>query len=372
MVPLPIRLSLFAVALLALAAWLLAPRALWAGRSLAATDDPVALTDLALEQRLDARGAESEIAAALASGDIELAESFLALARERGLSIEPALADRVAAEAAGAAAALRSAGGFVRGLVIGEPDDLASFAGTATGDLFVFGDARDAVREGVRLARGEQADELVLGLACVGLAVTAGTYASLGAGMPARMGVSLIKAARRTGRMGARFSGTVGRAVMQSVDLAALKQAFAGASLLRPVAAVRAAREAVKLERAGRLVDLAGDIGRVQTKAGTRAALDGLKLVENPQDAARLARLAQAKGAKTRAILKLLGRGAIVLTSGIFTLANWVFWALVDLLMLCAMIKRSAERVAMHIIARRKARRAAVRAGGLAAPARSV
>ena len=59
---------------------------------------------------------------------------------------------------------------------------MVGLAGTALGDLFVFGDIRDAVREGSRYAHGETDDELVLGLACVGIALTAGTYASFGRG----------------------------------------------------------------------------------------------------------------------------------------------------------------------------------------------
>ena len=43
-----------------------------------------------------------------------------------------------------------------------------------TGDLFVFGDVRDVVREGWRGLRGEEVDKLVLGLAGTGIAVTAG------------------------------------------------------------------------------------------------------------------------------------------------------------------------------------------------------
>ena len=56
---------------------------------------------------------------------------------------------------------------------------------------------------------------------------------------------------------------------------------------------------------------------------------------------AKLATLAAAKGTKTRAIVKLLGRGAIVLTSSLFTLASWVFWALFNLLAFCAACKRT-------------------------------
>ena len=68
-----------------------------------------------------------------------------------------------------------------------------------------------------------------------------------------------------------------------------------------------------------------GDVGRVQRKAGTRAALDGLKIAEGPRDVSRIARLAESKGTQTRAILRLFGRGAIWLTAGAFNLFSWGF-----------------------------------------------
>jgi hypothetical protein len=372
MTPLSLRLSLVAVGALLVTTWLVVPRAVEAGRWLAAADDPVALADLAVDQRLDSRTAEREIETALAVGDTDLAASFLELARERNVMVDPALAARVAEGGAASAVAARDASRFVRGLIVGEPDDLASLAGTVTGDLFVFGDARDALREGVRLARGEEADELILGLACVGLAVTAATYASFGVGTPARVGLSVVKAARRTGRIGPQLSGAVVRAVKESVDAAAVRQVFTRAALVRPALAVRAAREAVKVDKAGGLLHLVRDVGRVQAKAGSRAALDGLKLADNPKDVARLARLAEAKGTKTRAIVKLAGRGAIMLTTGLVSLASWVFWAVINLLMLCAMLKRSVERITMHVIRRRKARRARLRERALAPAAVAV
>src|SRR5262249_25314062 len=69
-----------------------------------------------------------------------------------------------------------------RGLVAGEAEDVSGLAGTAVGDLFVLGDVRDALREGTRLATGRDGDELVLGLACVGLAGAAGALCAGGRG----------------------------------------------------------------------------------------------------------------------------------------------------------------------------------------------
>ncbi len=233
-------------------------------RLAAAADDPAQISDRALAHSFNSDVAEREIRAALAAGDTDLAQSFLDLAADRAVSVDPALAERLQQASAQQATLSGRAGRFVHGLWTGEPSDLASLAGTAVGDLFVFGDIRDAAREGTRYLMGEHADPWIFGLAGVGLAITAATYVSAGAAAPERVGLSIFKAARRTGR-------------------------------LNPALAVRAAREAVKVEEGGGLVALAENAGRVESKAGTQAALDSLAIAERPEDMSRLARLAAAK-----------------------------------------------------------------------------
>src|SRR5207244_10839429 len=103
-----------------------------------------------------------------------------------------------------------------------------------------------------------------------------------------------------------------------------LQHAVATGSLARAGQTVSAIKAAVRAEKAGALVRLAKDVGRVGEKAGTRAALDTLRIAEGPKDVARAARLAESKGGQTRAILKLLGRGALLLAAGAFNLTLWV------------------------------------------------
>ena len=150
---------------MAIAGLTIAPRGFDAEELLLAQDDPVALADRAIARSFDATVAAREINAALAANDPDLAQSFLELARDRNVPVDSALAQKVELANAGAASAARSIESFARGLVTGEPEDLAGLAGTAVGDLFVFGDIRDAVREGTRLASGQEADQLILGLA---------------------------------------------------------------------------------------------------------------------------------------------------------------------------------------------------------------
>ena len=141
---------------------------------------------------------------------------------------------------------------------------------------------------------------------------------------------------------------------------------MAGASLTEPALAVRAAREAVKVEKAGDLFRLTRDVGRVQAKAGTQAAFDGLKVAETPREMTRVARLADVKGGKTRAILKFLGRGAIALSLVAWDLAWWMFWALLMVLGFVSSLKAATERATWRYLQHRKARRRAERERRLA------
>ena len=124
----------------------------------------------------------------MAAGDTDLARSFVDLAAERGVAVAPALIEKIESAERDAATPSSKARSFARGFITGKPEDVASAAGMLTGDLFVFGDIRDVVREGWHGLRGEEVDKLVLGLAGTGIAVTAGMYASGGLAAPARAG----------------------------------------------------------------------------------------------------------------------------------------------------------------------------------------
>jgi hypothetical protein len=341
--------------LFALAAAVCVPLGMEANSLLASEDDPAAIADRGLAATFDEQVAIREIEAALEAADADLAKSFVDLAADRGIELPRALTRRVAAAVERANSATAAAESFARGLITGEPDDVVGLAGTTLGDLFVFGDIRDAAREGGRFVSGdEKADQVVLGLALVGIAITAGTYATFGAAAPARVGLSAVKVARKTGRIGARLGDWIGRSLRDVIDWSALKRA--GAALSEPAVAVRTAREAVKVEKADGLVRLVSDVGRIQSRAGTQAALDGLKLAQGPRGVARVAKLAETKGSKTRAILKMLGSGALFLSIGTFNLALWILGAIATLFGFASSAKSVVERATQRHLARKRER----------------
>lgn len=336
-----------------------APHAREAGAILAAQDDPAALSELKLDAALakDERLVQDNIEAALSAGDADLADSFVALARERNIALPDDLLSRVSDAVKEQNSTSHFARRFATGLVTGSADDVASLSGTVAGDLFVIGDIRDVVREGKHLAMGEDTDRLVLGLATAGLAVTAVTYISAGGAAPVRAGLTLVKDARKVGRLGEGLAAWAGRSAREVVDTPMLQNAVAKGSVFRPGETVSAIKAAFRVEKAGALVRLGKDVTRVAEKTGTRGAMDTLRIAEGPKDVTRAARLAEAQGSKTRAIMKVLGRGALLLIGGAFDLTLWLFGAALTLFGLLSSIKATTERLTQAWCDRRRARR---------------
>ncbi len=357
----PIIAAVAGGAVCAVTLFALWPQARAAGELLWAhtQDDPVELSDAQIKIALgDSDAVVRRIDDALAANDAGLAQSFADLASANGISVPENVSARLIHAVDEENSAAHAASRFATGLVTGEADDLASLSGTVAGDLFVFGDIRDVVREGKRLAVGEEPDRLVLGLAAAGLAVTAATYVSVGGIAPVRAGLTLVKDARKTGRLGANLAGWAGRSARDVIDTPMLQQAVATGSIARPGATLTAMKAAFRVEKAGALLRVAKDVGRVSEKVGTRGALDALRIAEGPKDIARAARLAEAKGGQTRAILKILGRGALLLVAGAFNLTLWVFSALLAVFGVLSSIKATTERATIWWLRRAKLRKA--------------
>ena len=343
------------------------PHAREATAILAAQDDPATLSDIHINSALRSNQAlvAENIETALAEGDSDLANSFVELARDKGIAVSDELSKRVSDAVTDAGSASHFAKRFATGLVTGNADDVASLSGTVAGDLFVFGDIRDVVREGKHLATGEEVDRLVLGLATVGLAVTAATYVSIGGVGPVRAGLSMVKDARKVGRLGEGLTQWAGRSVRapqrrHPAGMASSRGRLppgAHRNCLGTFYAEGLAAEPVGHPDELRLLLPPQLQARVGEKAGTRGALDTLRIAQGPKDVARAARLAESKGGQTRAILKVLGRGALLLAAGTFNLTMWVFGALLALFGFLSSIKATTERATEAWLRRKKARR---------------
>lgn len=288
-----------------------------------AAADPVALSQLRLNDVLTAERIASGIDDALVARDAELAKSFAALAAQNGLPVSDTQQTDIAALADGGI--VQAAQDFGHGFLAGEREGGAAFAGALTGDLIGFGDLRDLAQEGRKWLDGETADTTVLALAAGGLALSAATIASFGGGLPARNGLSLVKAASKAKVVSPMLARSLGRAAAQAVDRPALQASLAAAGRLELVSARQAVGGILKPAALARLSALGQDAGAIYARTGQRGVRQVLALADDAADIGRASKLATASGSTMRATLKLLGRGALVLGALSLTAMSWLF-----------------------------------------------
>ena len=346
---LPVLLAVLVVAVLG-CAW--ATPSVWrAWRLYAAGDDPAARAEVRLEESFTAPRVAAEIEAAIKAEDAELATSFIALAAAHGVPVDPQIEARVAAlRAKGPERALHD---FGQGFVEGERANLPALIGSTTSDLLGYGDLRDLWREGQKFLAGGTADELTVGFAAAGLALSVATWTSIGAALPERAGLSALKIAQKTGRLSRALTASLARLAAKALDREALAASFQAASRA-DITAARAAAKGVLRPAALRGLQAAGrDAGEIYGKAGARGLSDALALAQSEGELRQAARLAAKEGVGTRAVLTLLGRSALIAASLAGTAVFWSFALLGQLLAVAAVTQRLGWWVGERLFSRR-------------------
>lgn len=273
--------------------------------------------EVAIERGLAEAGSpealDAKTRAALDADDVVLARGLADLAVDLKHPLPAETLKRLEAAEAPAAVAMRNARGAARGFVTGEADGTAALAGALASDLTVVGDVRDLAREGLKLARGEEASELILGLAAAGVAITAATYLSAGGAAPARFGVSVLKAARRTGAMTADFAADLGRRVARTSTRGADD-------------AARGARNLAMLSGA------AGELRAVGGAVGAGETVRLMRYVRAVDELPELRRFTERFGLRSRAVAELMGKASLRAFRTTIRLGAWVLENLIALL----------------------------------------
>nr|WP_272211844.1 hypothetical protein [Marinicella sp. W31]MDC2877732.1 hypothetical protein [Marinicella sp. W31] len=310
------------IAILVITTPFVVPNGISAARLIGAYDDPVAITEYRLD-RLPPEQYEVAILEALAGEDPDLAASILALADSRGIRIDGALRDRTEVAVSNQNSIGNQLSDLFEGALTGRPDSAAGLVGAIVTDLTTVGDVRDIIIEGGAYLSGEDYDPFILGISVAGLGITGAVILSAGSATTAKVGTSALKAAGKAGALTAPLRRSFTRLSRQAVNAPALRTAVPMLKRGNVPAASRALSSSLNAKPLMRIQDAAANVGTVMTKQGLRAGTDMLKVADTPADLTRLGKLSARVGKHFRAILFLLGSGAVTLTGLFLTAAGW-------------------------------------------------
>ncbi len=307
-----------------------------------------------------------EIDAAIDAHDPALARSLAALAASRNVAMPASVVERLGSlPDVDLGAALSEGWNCV---VNGDFESEAGFACVVATDMTGVGDVRDLVGEGGKLIAGQPVDYFTLGIASVGLGLSAATYTSLGAALPLRIGSSFVKAMHRVGKLPPRLIAEIARALERGVNRPALEEAVALAASMR-LGDVGRPLSRVFNPRSVRLVsNLAEDFGTIARAGGVRAMKASVEAADSTADVRRLARTADRYGERFVGVMKLVGRGVLRLGDLIFTIVGWLLGAALWLWSMLGFTLNTLTRIDRYLRRRNRARWRARRAQPVAIP----
>jgi hypothetical protein len=213
-------------------------------------------------------------------------------------------------------------------------------------DLTGIGDARDLIGEGGNYLTGKPVNYFTLGVASVGLALTAGTVASLGAAMPVRAGVSFLKSMNKLGRLPPKLVGEVGLALSKSVDKAALAETVNLAREFRIGEMGGPLSRLFRTRGVAVVGDLATDFGAIGSAGGVRAMKLSAETAQDLREVKVAAKTAEKYKAGYLGAMKLIGREALRLGDLLLTFIGWFIAAALWLIGIALFLMKTARRVA--------------------------
>ncbi len=260
------------------------------------------LRSVATTEELDKR-----VVAALDRGDAEEAAMYVEIAdyMQRTLPLETRT--RLADAMTTSATIVRNAGGFASGFVSGNGTTTAEFAGAVASDLTLIGDVRDIAGEGAKMVVGDDYSQLIFGLSVVGLTASGVTIATGGGGIPAKLGVSALKVAARSGNLTEEFAATLLRLSRDAVNLQGLAIALRGVSLTDLRATEEALSSYARGVRQADIFPVMTKLGELGDGVGPGEAVRLLRFVRTTDDLEDITAMGTRLGGKTRGIIELTG-----------------------------------------------------------------
>jgi len=237
---------------------------------------------------------DTALSEAVAAGDADRARMLLSLATELDRPVDRAPAEALIARADAPLAQAAECGACMTDIATCPSVRLLA-ACAVPFELSPLGDLNALRRAGLAWGAGEDVDRIDAALALLGLGATAAAVASGGSSASVKAGAGLLRTARRM--------GSVSPALARQFDLPVRWSALP--AYLRGTAPLDEVADTARLARIG---TLASDMERVRRATSTPEALRLLRLVDTPEEAARLARVAEAAGPRTSRTIAVLGK----------------------------------------------------------------
>ena len=180
----------------------------------------------------------------------------------------------------------------------------------------VIGDFRDLSKESAKLVQGQDYSKFLLLVSALGLALEASTILSLGTTLPAKVSVSMIKAAKKTQTISKQFSNYLVSVMSKMVNVQSLKKL----DFTSPTQ-VKQFYQSIDFSKDKPLFD---KLNNIRSNVGNQNSIKLLKYVNNEQDLQKLSKNAKKYKKNTPKVYKVLAEASMIIGQGIWYFLSFI------------------------------------------------
>ncbi len=277
--------------------------------------------DVALKEKATKGYLDKKILDAINNDQVDDAVMYKNLAEYLGITLDPETLSSIEKNNDFLSSSWRNAKHFGQGFFSGESEDMAGLSGSIVSDMTVYGDLRDMSKEGSKFANDEPYDKVIFGMAAIGVGLSASQLFSFGSTTPAKVGASIVKAAKKTGKLSKSFIAIVTAKLSKAIDFKKLKQID-----YTSVAAVKKETKRISKSLNNSFIRKAfKNINTIKKDTGSYAdTIALLKYVDDPKDLQKVVNVSKKYKKNTKAVFKVLGRGVVRgIVKGSAKLVKW-------------------------------------------------
>ncbi len=264
--------------------------------------------DTALKEKATIDYLDAKIITAIENDKIDDAVMYQHLAEYLGIRLNGKTLKKIEENNTLFSRSWRNTKHFGTGFLSGQSEDMAGLSGSIVSDMTLYGDLRDLSVEGSKFVQNEPYDKVIFGMAVIGVGLTASQFFTLGSTTPAKMGASIVKVAKKTGKLSKPFVDIVSTKLAKAINFDRLKKIDYTSmdSVKKGTKYISKSLDMPFIRKAFKNID------SVKKNTGSYAdTISLLKYIDKPKDLQRMANVSKKYKTNTKAIFKVLGKGTI-------------------------------------------------------------
>jgi len=281
-----------------------------------------------LNQKLQNNYLDNEIKKSILSEHYNEADEYYEFAQDYNYTLSKHTIQMIAEHNSTTERALRDTTSFANGFIFGESDSNAALAGSFASDMTIIGDIRDISKEGIKLSKGEKYDKFILALGVLGVGMSASQLVTAGISTPAKIGTSILKIAKKSGRLTKNFIKVLKISLSKIIDFKKLKSI----NWKNPKQTYTMLKKFTKTINTKSIDPIFNSFSKIRKNTSLVDSVELLKYVDDTKDLKKIAKISNKFKKNTKVVLKIIGKGALRGVKNILKWTNKLIFSLISLL----------------------------------------